>query len=885
MIPVGNQKTLDKTSLIRIGLAVCFSQPANNENTTGSKSLPTSTPVLQRETAMIEPRGDEQIETNQIEEQQENITFGDTQPAPAEVVRSITDPTRFMRDDEIAHLGQYLSRPVLINTWTWTQADSGLLKNGFNPWSLFFNDSHIKSKLNNFARLQCSLRLKFVLNASPFYYGLLKVNYDPLKSVRQANGDQVTYSQLPGPYITPQDMSSVEMRLPFFWPRDYLNICSQEDFNSVGYVSYSIFSPLQSANAVVAGQITISCYAWAEDVHLAAPTSINALQGPISNVSRTVGRVAHAVSSIPPLAGIGAAVSAGASMVTDLATALGFSNEPVMDDVRAVQVKTFHAMANTEQSLPLDKLCLDPDNKVSLSPQTVGLADVDELALSEFCSHEAWIAQTAWVSSQASATHLVSFHVTPHLQTQESAINRTKYCMTPTRYASRFYRFWRGSMIYRIRVVGTKFHKGRLQISWDPQGDASGSVDTETTNITKIVDLDAEQEVEFIVPFKASRCWNSTSATDAGGLPVKYGAGAWGRTPTSVEHNGCISIFVQNQLSAPVDPSTVDVVIFARAGPDFELAAPIESMRTLTVNEIQGPVTLDGSEIIDEAEIPTYTVGERTSSLRQLLHRTVNYGMYPRMIYDAGHEFADKTMLYATTSQFRKVPMSYGYTETGDVMVLTINEAPGTIAPFNFVNETPLATITNCFAGYRGSVNWHVAPLLEDANDRPIMQITKVPYPQRLQLKPAGNTKPIGPLNFQQRANKSGILDDALRFATGTVLTTGVGRFRDVPTGLGGTSVANTALQPFVSVNIPQYAENRFQVAYEHVRDKVTASDTVQDGFSVACQQMANPKTNRFYNMYVSAGNDYNLFYFVCCPPLYAYETPYVVAPDTLWQP
>jgi hypothetical protein len=833
---------------------------------------------------MIETQPNAIEGSNKIEEQQENITFGDTQPAPPEEVRTITDPTRFMRDDDIAHLGQYLSRPVLINVWTWASANSGLYNNNFNPWSLFFNDAHIKSKMNNFARLQCSLRLKFVLNASPFYYGLLKVNYDPLKSLRHLYGNAITYSQLPGPYITPQDMSSVEMNLPFFWPRDYLNICSQEDFDAIGEISYSIFSQLQSANSAAGGRITISCYAWAEEIHLAAPTSKNALQGPVSNVARKVGQIAHAVSAIPPLAGIGSAVSAGASVVTNLATALGFSNAPVMDDVHAVQVKTFHALANTEQSVPLDKLSLDPKNEVILSPQTTGLADVDELAISEFCSHEAWIAKSTWTTSHTSGQHLVSFFVTPFLQTSESLDGQSKYCMAPMRYASRFYRYWRGSIIYRIRLVGTKFHKGRLQISWDPQGDASGSVDTETTNITKIVDLDAEQEVEFIVPFKASRCWNTTSAMDTGGLPVKYLGSTFERTPNSVEHNGCISVFVQNQLSAPLDPASLDIVVFARAGPDFELAGPIESMRTLTVNPIQGPLTLDGSEIADESAVPTYTVGERTSSLRQLLHRTTKYGMFPRMIYDALHEFDDKIMLYATTSQFRKVPLSYGFSDKGDVMVLKVVGTSGDIAPFNFVNETPIAAITNCFAGYRGSVNWHVTPLLQDANDRPIMQITKVPYAARLQLQPA-STKTIGPLNFQQRANKSGYFEDAMRFATGTVLTSGVGRFRDVPTGLGGTSVSNTALQPFVSVNIPQYAENRFQVAFENVRDRVTATDTVQDGFSVACQQMVNPKLNRYYNMYVSAGVDFNLFYFTCCPPLYAYETPFMVDPDVLWHP
>lgn len=838
--------------------------------------LPASHPVMKRETAMIEDRpGDNGIETNTNEEQQENITFGDTQPAAPEEIRTISDSTRFIRDDEIAHLGKYLSRPVLINVWTWTQATEGLALNSFNPWVLFFNDSHIKSKLNNFARLQCTLRVKFVLNASPFYYGLLKVNYDPLVCSRQANGTAITVSQMPGPYITPQDMSSIEMKLPFFWPRDYLNICSLEDFQAVGALSYSVFAKLQSANAVTAGQITISCYAWAEDVHLAAPTSINALQGPISNVSRTIGNVAHALSSVPPLSAVGNAVSAGASMVTDLATALGFSNSPLMEDVRPVQVKTFHAFANTEQKVPLDRLCLDPDNNVTLDPSSTGLANVDELAVSEFCAHEAWIAQTQWTSAIASGTHMVSFFVTPHVQNQSAPPNATVYSMTPTRYLSRFYRYWRGSMIYRIKIVSTKFHKGRLQISWDPQGDGSASVDTETTNITKIVDLDAEQEIEFIVPFKASRCWNSTSAPDGGEAPVKYASGSWGRIPTSVEHNGCISVFVQNQLSGPVDPVSVDIIVFARAGPDFELAAPVESIRRMSVNGIQGPTTLDGGDIEDEPKAPTYTVGERTSSIRQLLHRTSAYGLFPRLVCPQEDSFPDKVLPYFSTSHFPKLPGGFGYTPFGVSYSYGVN-APTTTFRSNLVCEVPLNTITNCFAGYRGSVNWHVAPVLEDSSDRPILSITKYPGTHLQNSVPSTTSIPDLPGNMTQHYRESAYFNDHALTFCGTVVTSG-GRVRIASQGNGGTSVVETAMQPFASVNIPQYSEIRFQKAYEPVRDLVTASDRFYDGFRVEAVQSLNLKNTKYTTMYVSAGTDFNLFYFVCCPPLWSYEIPYMV--------
>jgi hypothetical protein len=854
--------------------------PANNNSNTpnlSGEALPTSHPVLKRENATLatnEPDPALGVD-NVVEEQQENITFGDTNPAPPLDTKTLLDQTRFVRDDTIAHLGNYLSRPVLINTFTWTQATTGLEINAFLPWHLFFNDSHIKSKLNNFARLQCNLRLKFVLNASPFYYGLLKVNYDPMNCGRQQGGNSVIQSQMPGPYIAPQEMSSVEYKLPFFWPRDYLDICSAEDFQSIGAVYYSIFEQLQSANAVTAGQITISCYAWAEDVHLAAPTSYNAIQGPtpVANITRGIAKAAGALSSIPPLAGIGSMVSAGAGMVSDLATALGFSNRPNMEDVRPVQVKVFHAFANTEQKLPLDKLALDPDNELALSPETTGLADVDEMAISEFVAHEAWIGRVAWPSSATSATHLMSWFVTPHMQTADTYSSPgTKYSMTPTRYLSRFYRYWRGSMIYRVKIVSTQYHKGRLQISWDPEDDCSGSVDTETTTITKIVDLDAEREIEFVVPFKAVRCWNETSFSDAGAMPIKYGSGAFSRIPSRVEHNGSISIFVQNQLSAPVDPSQVDVVIFARAGPDFEVAGPVEEIRRYTVNPTQGPATLDGGTLEDEKEVTAYTVGERTSSLRQLLHRTACYGIYPRLV--ATDQSPPSSIAFWTSSaHFPKLPQSYGYDLRGIFWEPGL-VASGVLFKTNIVNETPIDTFTNCFAGYRGSVNWHVAPLIENASDKPLMAITKYPGTSMYNTTNASPAQTSMPANMLQLVSTKTYPQDIATLYTNSTVTTTGGRVRNVDQGLGGTSIANTIVQPFVSVNIPQYSNIRFQTAYGRERDRVTPSDTFYDGFRVTAIQFAQPTVNRYNTMYVSAGVDFNLFYFVCCPPLWNYEIP-----------
>jgi len=871
---------MSRALLEEIGLPSINLRPANTNFTfSGDMVSPPYHPVLKREDAVIQEFATDEAE-NRTEEQQENITFGDTTPAAPQQFETVYDRTRFCRDDEIAHLGAYLSRPVLINVFTWTQSTTGTDLNNFLPWKLFFNDSHIKAKLNNYARIQCSLKLKFILNASPFHYGLLKVNYNPMNEAQDQGAGLLTKSQMPGPYIAPQEMSSVEFEAPFFWPRDSIDACSVEDFNAIGAVNYSVFEELASANAATAGSITISCYAWAENVHLSAPTSYSAIQGPISKVAQKVSNVASALSSVPPLASVAASISTGASLVSNVATALGFSNSPNVSDVQAVQVKSTPAFANTEQRVPLDKLSLDPNNEVSLTPITTGLGETDELAITEFCGHESWIGGTQWDSSDTSGMHLMSMFVTPHMQNETVYSNPAyvQYDMTPTRYLTRWFRYWRGSMIYRIKVIGTQFHKGRLQISWDPEDDCSGNADTETTTITKIVDLDAEREIEFIVPYKGVRCWNNTSFSDVGGMPIKYGSGSWIRTPNKSEHNGCLSIFVQNQLTGPIDPASVRILVFARAGPDFEVAAPCEPIRRYTVNSIQGPEpkSLDGGKVPDEKLVPTYTVGERTSSIRQLLHRTVFYSLNTRLWFQ-GTTPSEYPIPYALTAHFPKMPNGFGYTAKGvDFSYGQTTGATTTTYRTNLVNEVPLNTFANCFAGYRGSVNWHAVPIFQDDSDRPLMDITRVSGTHLLNAIPANATAFTDGNSLQTTTVSAYPMDHKLSMLATKVTTSG-GRVRHYPHGNGGSSLTNTAIQPYVSVNIPQYSNIRFQTAFEKERDRVTASDTVYDSFKVSSLQVAKPTANRYYNLYVSGGTDFNLFFFVCCPRLYTYEIPLII--------
>lgn len=154
-------------------------------------------------------------------------------------------------------LAQFLSRPVLIKTHVWNQTDSFKTTTTWDPWYLFFNSPPIKSKLNNYTYISCTLKLKFIINASPFYAGAMCFTYCPLVNLcgeniiaDSAGGELILYSQRPKVWIFPQTCEGGEITLPFFYHKNWLNITSAQDTRDMGTITPCLFAPLVSANGV-----------------------------------------------------------------------------------------------------------------------------------------------------------------------------------------------------------------------------------------------------------------------------------------------------------------------------------------------------------------------------------------------------------------------------------------------------------------------------------------------------------------------------------------------------------------------------------------------------------------------------------------------------------
>ena len=797
---------------------------------------------------------------------QEQIVFHDANLSQRITFGDFTDDT-FSHDTETtASLANFLERPVKISSFTWDLNDLGFTTPNIKPWALYFNHPVVKRKLENFSRLQAKLHLKFVINATPFYYGSLRAVYQPIQDARLTqvqDNDKVPLSQLPGLYLEPQNMSTAEIELPFTWPSTWLNTRKLTDFERMGELTYVQYSKLRSANGTGSSGVTVAVFAWASDVELAGPTYGAVLQsseyeetdGVVSGPATAVANVAAKLTDVPYIGSLAMATSIGASAVAGVAKLFGYSNPPIVSDVMPFTQKTFHAFVNVETRFPLDKLSIDPKNEVTISSKVAGIEEDDPLAFSNLITRDSFLQGTLYANSQAEETLIWSCLVSPGLVVAQSSGGGSYYTVTPVSYVSRMFRFWRGSLIYKFRIIKSKYHKGRLAITWDPNKDITADIDSDSACFTRIVDLELEDEVEISIPYRATTPYLDVD------LNTQFSNGP---TPSysysDINHNGCLTVRVQNVLTGPAVTPEIDILVHMRAGDDFIFAVPKEISLSSTTRDPAGVIQSSPVEDIAQksskldSNIAILTTGESFGSLRPILHRTSlshAQGLLDSRSDTVGNPTVNVGLCPVPLAVRR--PTS-AYTNPSDAIPYQ----------FAYAFNHPIDWVLEMFLGYRGSVNLAVNVFSKAKGNYEVNSIALSRW-YASPLFGSGSNKNTIKKNsrFIQSVD---ISRDAI-YTSGGVTTANSGQ--------NGASVTAPIGQPGISVNIPQYSKLRFYTAFHANRSMdVSEGSKFYDEakLTVGLSSTATPGTTSQWpmaNVYYSAGVDFQPLFFMCTPRLF----------------
>ncbi len=627
---------------------------------------------------------------------------------------------------DIAELKNFLSRPVLIRTINWAETDTpGLVLAAIKPWTLFLSNTPIKNRLHNYSGIACTLRLKIVVNASPFFHGSCLAAYLPYTTGIMnviGFGNPVTMSQLPHVWVYPSAQQGGEIVCPFYYYHNWLEL-NLTEASAMGELQVRIVNQLQSANGVSGASVTMQVWAWAEDVKLMGPTTSLAMQsgqrkkgrdeygrGPVSSVASAVSSVANTLSDVPIIGKGATAVREMADMVGNVASLFGFSKLPVLDVPSPMVPKPFANFASTDIGTTVEKLSLDTKNDLSIDPRIGGLPGDDELALQGLFARESYLTTFTYSTTNATDDLLFSAIVSPQgMQSVDATGPSPLYCPTPLQFFTSMFENWRGPIVYRFKIVATPFHQGRLRFTYDPKADISTNIPDYATVFNEVVDLANTSDFEIVVPYMQTIGWCRFFDRNT---PYYVSNAPLGLTHTNGVDNGMVTIRAVTKLTAPSSSSTIDIQVFVRAGTEYEVANPaiLQPGRTFLVPQsgYRPMVTMsygDTKQIHVSDETPQNhemlfltNMGEKITSMRQLINRT-NQGISTFWNVSGGNQF---TMLQAYQTPF---PSWYGYTGNGRQQA--ISQFGASTIGFNFCSVTPWHMLAACFAGMRGSMQWH----------------------------------------------------------------------------------------------------------------------------------------------------------------------------------
>lgn len=624
-------------------------------------------------------------------------------------------------------LSNFLSRPVKISSYTWTQADSIGTTTTIEPWHLFFSNATIQNKLANYAWLRCDLKVKVMVNSSPFNFGATMASYQPLPNFKASTivNDAATRwliptSQRPHIWIYPQNNEGGEMTLPFFLFKNYISTVSAQDFKDMGKLNFINYTVLDSANGAATIGVTVNIYAWAENVVVSGPSAGLMLQskdeygkGPVSSVASAVASAAHALRNVPIIGPYATATQMGAKAVASVASSLGYCNTPVIEDSKPVKLQHIPVLASTEQGYPIEKFTIDPKNELSVDPQIVGLPPIDELNIQHLVSRESYLTTINWNTAQALDTLLFQSAVTPVMY-DCNADAQAKIYHTPISFVAQLFRYWRGDIIFRFRFIATQYHRGRVRIVFDPSGSAAQNITTTAVTqpmcFNEVIDVTKDTNVELRIPYNQAYGWLRTfQPTNNSQIPFTTST-----TPTfnhvDGSSNGSIVMRIVNVLTAPVTSSTIQCIVSVRGAENLEFGSPCDVSQKYTQFAVQSkdeyevsPSTKVIAGTSPSGEIPEkylINMGENIVTLRQLLRR---YNLQYVRTYTSVATNVWQTGYNVHTA----MPMHLGYDTSGQYSAKGLITT-GTDYPYNYVCQTPLTYISSAFIGYRGSVNYNL---------------------------------------------------------------------------------------------------------------------------------------------------------------------------------
>jgi hypothetical protein len=769
-------------------------------------------------------------------------------------------PSGRITDSDVS-LQAFLSRPVKIASYEWGTVN---FSETLDPWDELLKNPRIANRISNYELFRAKCHVKILINGNGFYYGCIMVSYLPFSKIDDQTRtsalvarNKISLSQLPRIFLDPTLSEGGEMTLPFFFPREYISLTGQSDINRPGSLHFTELEGLKHANQLISVSqqtVSITVFAWFEDVEVYAPTHINmtgltaqsgreeeTVNKPVSQAATAVANAASVLTSVPVIAPYALSVEKGARIVSSVASAFGYSNPVNVVEPCRFQPRITDNTAVTNCTDNTMKLTTDIKQELSIDNRLLGLDADDHMTINKIASTDSYNAYIDWPVGALPGDMIYNTYVTPLMC--DVLTGKDIYASASCGAAMPF-KYWTGSMTYRFKVVSSSFHRGRIALVYDPNNIPSGGVPAKLLQennmaYTHIIDISETREFEITIGNYQSQQW----------LAIEddwYETPVWSRTTflnNGPSHtNGTLSLIVLNELTTPVYDVAINtditILAFSKAGSDFQVSTPSGRLATYGMSVQSGTEVVpdeignnesvkvgDHSNPIESRDMRVYQ-GEVISSFRTLLKR---YNAYVR--YEAGGAYESVSLFHVGYPYFRARPNNWPDTGT------------------NQVANTMINYLLPAFSAWKGSIRYKI---LIRSDNPPI----------------AGVKQPVGPTTVSvarmndsyMNANLATPYVDSKTSNHTFVLNEGVG-------SQNGLIFTESSVNPEIEFEMPFYSNYKFIAGKPYV-PLDQHEPYYNQGFLLTLTN-SDPLITMFHraDIYVSAGEDFNLSFFTGWPP------------------
>lgn len=593
----------------------------------------------------------EAIEQPQSIQKEEILDFVDDVATTLHVKPDIAEDTEWSKishDQKSHEISNILSRPVRIADITWSSSVA-LTQVNF-PSALFNASANLVDKLNYFTYFRANLHLRIVYNATPFMLGKYWMYFSPYENFTQriVNGSLMNATGYPGVEIDVASGAPAELVIPYVAPISHFDLIRGQ-----GRYGKIVIQPIQPiASGTASDAVTATLYAWFENVELSMPTNLpvntTAFQGVTfegeeepfeAQVLVAEENGVQATSIVSRLAQY--PMSWARDAITSGLNTIGFCK--VTDPVSVSKYENLPGAGYTHTNGADSSVNLSATdgNMVQPSMEVFGTRE-DEMDIKNIAKRfNVFVNPLPWAANISPDAVLATFPVTPgYCREDQDMATRREIYPTQLAFLASMFKYWRGTLRYRITVAKTAFHTGRLRISYKPNA-ASPVTTNKDFLYSWILDLSKSSEITVDVPFIGNRPWLNNRV----GL---LGTNNSGTANTDLFCYGSLEISVLTQLrvASTSVAQSVSIVPWIAGHDDIEFAVPdFYSYRPSDISIL--PVTLDEeeggefeAEIFNNTELgtdqtktlieqqaiaplaaPKLTIGETITNLRCLIKR------------------------------------------------------------------------------------------------------------------------------------------------------------------------------------------------------------------------------------------------------------------------